>query len=346
MRIPLISTCTRSTEREKKYMAKVKVADRLMLDQEEKKEVVWEFYNNLLGTAREREFTLDLPSFHPGTQLDLEGLNQIITEEEVWNTIKSLPADKAPGPDGFTGRFYKIAWPIIKGDFMAAINRLMQGDVSRLSLLNSAYITLLPKSTEALELKDYRPISLIHSFAKIIMKLLANRLASKLPQLVSLNQSAFVKGRCIHDNFILVQQMAKVLHRQKEARILLKLDISKAFDSVSWPFLLEVLQFLGFGSFWCDIMPKMFRTASTRVLVNGEPGDLIFHQRGLRQGDPLSPMLFILVMDVLNFLIKRAADLGQLLPLLRRGAGQRVSMYVDDVVLFVQPVASELTLTK
>jgi hypothetical protein len=223
----------------KNYMAKVKVDDRLVLDQEEKKEVVWEFYNNLLGTAREREFTLDLPSFNPGTQLDLEGLNQIITEEEVWDTIKSLPADKAPGPDGFTGRFYKIAWSIIKGVFMAAINRLMQGDVSRLSLLNSAYITL-PKSAEALELKDYRPISLIHSFAKIIMKLLANRLASKLPQLVSLNQSAFVKGRCIHDNFILVQQMAKVLHRQKEARILRKLDISKAFDSVSWAFLLEV----------------------------------------------------------------------------------------------------------
>jgi hypothetical protein len=66
-------------------------------------------------------------------------------------------------------------------------------------------------------------------------------------------------------------------------------------------------------------MAKMFRTASTRVLVNGEPGDLILHQRGLRQGDPLSPMLFILVMDVLNFLIKRAADLGLLLPLLRRG---------------------------
>lgn len=128
---------------------------------------------------------------------------------------------------------------------MAAVCRVMQGDVNRLFLHNSAYITLLPKSPDALEIKDFRPISLIHSFTKIVSKLLANRLAGKLPSLVSNSQSAFIKGRCIHDNFILVQQTAKTLHRQKEPRILLKLDITKAFDSVPWPFLLEVLRFLG-----------------------------------------------------------------------------------------------------
>ena len=87
---------------------------------------------------------------------------------------------------------------------MAAISRLMQGDVSRLYSLNSAYITLLSKNADAVDVKDFRPISLIHSFAKIVTKLLANRLAVKLPNLVSTNQSVFVKGRCIHDNFILV----------------------------------------------------------------------------------------------------------------------------------------------
>ena len=91
------------------------------------------------------------------------------------------------------------------------------------------------------------PISVVHSFAKLVTKILANRLASKLDQLVSPNQSAFTKGRFILDNFMLVQHTIKFLHQQKQARVLMKLDITKAFDSVSWPFLLEVLRNLGFG---------------------------------------------------------------------------------------------------
>jgi len=91
------------------------------------------------------------------------------------------------------------------------------------------------------------PISVVHSFAKLVTKILANRLASKLDQLVSPNQSAFTKGHFILDNFMLVQHTIKFLHQQKQARVLMKLDITKAFDSVSWPFLLEVLRNLGFG---------------------------------------------------------------------------------------------------
>jgi hypothetical protein len=191
---------------------------------------------------------------------------------------------------------------------MAVVSRLMQGDVSRPFLLNSAYVTLLPKMADAVEVKDFRSFSLVHSFTKIVMKVLANRLMMKLPSLVSCNQSAFVKGQCILDNFMLVQETAKALHRQKVPRLLLKLDTSKAFDLVSWSFLMEVLQHLGFGPAWYNILSKLLRSSSTRVLVNGEPSDLICHQRGLRQGDPLSPMLFILVIDVLNPLITKASE--------------------------------------
>jgi hypothetical protein len=171
--------------RKKNFMVKVKVGDMMSTEQEEKKEVVWDLCKNLLGNAHQRGLTLGLQNFHrPAT--NLSDLDQIITEE-VWGTIKAMPSDKIPGPYGYTGWLYKATWQVIKGDFMAAINRLLQGDVARLYLLNSAYITLLPKKTEAIEVKDYQPISLVHNFAKVATKILANLLAPKLSNLVSTN---------------------------------------------------------------------------------------------------------------------------------------------------------------
>jgi len=97
-----------------------------------------------------------LTAFHRAG-IDLSILEEPFTEEEIWATIQSLPADRVPGPDGFTGRFYKTCWPIIKSDFITAIVFLQQGDARKLELLNSAYLTLIPKKVEALEAKDFRP---------------------------------------------------------------------------------------------------------------------------------------------------------------------------------------------
>ena len=164
--------------------------------------------------------------------------------------------------------------------------------------------------------------------------------------MVAANQSAFIRGRCIHDNFILVQQTVKVLHRQNMPSLFLKLDISKAFDSVSWAFLLEVLSHLGFGMTWCNMVSNLLYTSTTRIMLNGEPGGVIQHQRGLRQGDPLSPVLFILVMDVLNSIIVKGEEDGLLQPLSRRISGQRLSLFADDVALFTRPVEEDLQVTK
>lgn len=143
---------------------------------------------------------------------------------------------------------------------------------------------------------------------------MANRLEEKQLELVSSNQSAFVKGRSSHDNFLMVQQTTKVIHKKNIPRVLLKLVIGMVFDLVLWSFLLEVLSYLGFRPLWCNIFVKLLCSFSICLLVNG---DLICYQCGLRQGDPLSPMFLILVMDVLDSLFLRANDRGLLQPLLR-----------------------------
>jgi hypothetical protein len=125
---------------------------------------------------------------------DLSGLEEIFTEDEVWRVIRDLPLDRAPGPDVFIGIFYQKAWPIIKQDIMAAILKLFVGDGRGFGKLNQALITLIPKKPDAILVGDYRPISLVHSFSKLFSKLLANRLKFRLGELVSSNQSVFVRG--------------------------------------------------------------------------------------------------------------------------------------------------------
>jgi hypothetical protein len=202
--------------------------------------------------------------------------------------------------------------------------------------LNSVYITLLPKPQPTLYAKDYQTISLVHSFAKLITKVLANRLASRLHGMVLSNQSAFIKGRFIQDNFMLMQQISRFLHQQKQSRFLFKLDIFKALDSISWAFLLKVMK-MSFNTIWCDMISGLLATSSTQILLNGVPGDFIVHQRGLRQGDPLSHMLFILVMDILSRLIEKTSRDGHLQPLSSKQLRHRISLYGDDAVVFLKP---------
>jgi hypothetical protein len=172
---------------------------------------------------------------------------------------------------------------------MAAILKLAVGDGRGFSKLNKSLITLIPKRPDAIEVGNYRPISFVHSFGKLFSKLITNRFRNRLGELVSANQSAFVRGRCLHDNFLLVRQVARKINARKKKGVFLKLDIARAFDSLSWPFLFQVLRQLGFGQMWLGWIGFLLYTASVRVLVNGVPGRMINLVGGLRQGEPTSP---------------------------------------------------------
>jgi hypothetical protein len=219
--------------KKRNFISYLECEGRTVASHEEIQEVLDDFFYNLLGSNVQRPFSLNLIACHRDA-IDLSSLEAPFSEKEVRDTIGVLPSDKAPGPDGFTGKFYKCCWHIIKSDMIAALNSLHQGNAHKLGMLNSAYLALLPKSDVALSARDFRPISLIHSFAKLVTKMLANRLGPYLQELVASNQSAFVRGRSIHgsihDNFMLVQQSIKSLHKKRVSSLFLKLDISKAFD--------------------------------------------------------------------------------------------------------------------
>jgi hypothetical protein len=213
-------------------------------------------------------------------------------------------------------------------------------------MVNDSIITLIPKNPGALALKDFRPISLIHLVRKLFSKVLSTRLAPRLGSLIHPSQSAFIRGRVIQDNFWYVHSATKLLHARKKSSLLLKVDISRAFDSVAWPFLLEVMQHISFSLKWTDWMSTLLSTASTRVCLNDTQGDRICHAQGLRQGDPILPMLFMLVMEVLDALIHKADEWDLFSRLRVQSVRHHTSLYADDFIMFTSPTLTDLQLCR
>lgn len=141
---------------------------------------------------------------------------------------------------------------------------------------------------------------------------------------------------------MLVQRTSCCLHALRKPTALVKLDISKAFDTIQWPLLLEILEQIGFGAWWRAWICGILSTSTTKIAVNGVPGETIFNFYDLRHGDPISPMLFILCMEPLHKLFLKATAAGILTPLARSGLKQRVSMFAHDVIIFLKPLRTNL----
>lgn len=311
------------------------------LSHEQKENLLHQHYSEHFGRPTQRECTLNWEELGLFRH-DLAHLEDLFSEEEVQGVVSDIAADKAPGPDGFIGAFLKKSWHVIKGDLMQALNFFYEQHDQHFSHLNSAHILLIPKKADAKRVEDYSPISLSHCFGKLVSKLLAGRLAPELDGLVSRAQSAFIKRRSIQDNFLYTQNLVRALHRGKKAGLFLKLDIAKAFDSVRWDYLMEVLQQLGSGAKWRSWVSILLSSCTSTVLLNGARGEWFKHHTGLRQGDPLSPMLFILAMEPLSRMIEMAVRDHLISPLPVRGAKLRISLFADDAALFLNPVKEEV----
>jgi hypothetical protein len=167
--------------------------------------------------------------------------------EEVKQAVWDCDGSKAPGPDGFTFSFYKKAWNLISSDIFVMVKEFFRtGKLPK--GIGSSFVTLIPKTKGSCRFSQFRPISLIHGLYKIVAKLLSTRLRSILPDVISVNQSAFIAGRQIRDGFMIANEVVHAIRSKKDHGFLLKVDFHKGFDSILWEHIDSTMGYMGFGS--------------------------------------------------------------------------------------------------
>jgi hypothetical protein len=222
-----------------------------------------------------------------------------------------MPTDKAPRPDGFNDLFLKKCWDIIKGDVYNPCQEFYNGTIDT-KPLNNAFIMLVRKINTLTTINDFRPISFINCLTKIITKILGSRLQQDIIPLVHLNQYGFIKTRIIQDCLVWAFECIHQCHHSRREIVILKLDFTKAFDTIEHTTIIQMMQQLGFSAKWAAWVHQILSSATTSVLLNGVPGKNINYQRGVRKGDPFSPLLFVLAVDLLQSIINRAHQQGLL----------------------------------
>uniref|UniRef100_A0A2N9IUI4 Reverse transcriptase domain-containing protein n=1 Tax=Fagus sylvatica TaxID=28930 RepID=A0A2N9IUI4_FAGSY len=223
-----------------------------------------------------------------------------------------------------------------------------ESEIVHVVSLNATFISLIPKKHGAGKIKDFRPISLVGGMYKIIAKLLVNRLSVVLGDIISPSQNAFVKGRQILDSVLIANECLDSRLKANVPGVLCKLDLEKAYDHVNWEFLLYLLRRCGFSEKWRRWIYFCISSVRFSILVNGSPCGFFPSTRGLRQGDPLSLMLFVIVMEALSRLIDKAIGAGMI-------SGFSVSrdnhapslishlLFADDTLIFCEATSDHLS---
>ncbi|XP_065855885.1 uncharacterized protein [Euphorbia lathyris] len=307
--------------------------------------VVRSYFEKVYQTSERIDF--DAISFLPvkiSANMNAD-LTQNFTFEEFTVAINQMHPGKSPGPDGLNSGFFQQYWKLIGKDILTACaGWLAMGEFP--PQLNNTIVTLIPKCEKPRRMLDLRLISLCNVLYKLIAKVLANRLKLILPEVITENQSAFVPGRSLIDN---VQVAFELLHYMKrknrgvKGEVALKIDISKAYDRVDWNFLREVMRRMGFCEQWVSWMMLCVSTVSYSFAVNSEIVGPVKPGRGLRQGDPLSPYLFLLCAEVLSQMINKAEIEGKIMGCRICAGAPSIThlLFADDSFLFFKATEEE-----
>ncbi|RVW41080.1 LINE-1 reverse transcriptase-like [Vitis vinifera] len=324
-----------SAHRRNNAMGSIKVNGEWLVEEQEVKEGIVNSFQQLL--TEDMAWQADIGNIQMGciSQQDAECIEVPFVENEIHSALMEMNGDKAPGPDGFSVAFWQNAEEIME------MFKEFHEHSTFVRSLNNTFLVLIPKKSGAEDLGDFRPISLLGGLYKLLAKVLANRLKRVIGKVVSSAQNAFVMGRQILDASLIANEVIDSWQKRKEKGLICKLDIEKAYDSINWNYLMKVLQKMGFGNKWVGWMWSCVSSAKFSILVNGVPAGFFPSSRGLRQGDPLSPYLFVMGMEILDVLIRRAVEGGYLSGCnIRDGSSTSLHIshlfFIDDTIVFCE----------
>ncbi|GKV11938.1 hypothetical protein SLEP1_g23150 [Rubroshorea leprosula] len=233
-------------------------------------------------------------------KLDKKGENSLLTHIDIVE-------GEAPGLDSFNFRFMKSMWDDIKTEVIGFVKEFQeQGRLVRGS--NASFIVLIPKTENPQTIEEYRPISLIGVMYKVIAKLLASRLCKVLHKIIGEQQMAFIKGRQLVDGVVIANEVIDEAKRRRKKSFVFKVDFEKAYDKVYWNFIDYMLDRMAFSATWRRWIQECLKSSMVSILINGSPTRQFPVTKGIRQGDPLSPFLFLIVVEGLNGLMTVAID--------------------------------------
>ena len=273
------------------------------------------------------------------SQADKTELLRCFSAGEVEKAVRCMGKFKAPGPDGYQPVFYQECWEVVGESVVKLVLEFFETSVLP-SRLNDALVVLLPKVGKPEKITQFRPISLCNVLFKIITKTMVERLKPLMTNLIGPAQASFIPGRVSTDNIVFVQEAVHSMRRKKGVKgwMLLKLDLEKAYDRIRWDYLEDTLISAGFPEVWVRWIMCCVSGPEMSLLWNGERTDSFKPLRGLRQGDPLSPYLFVLCMERLCHLIERSIDNKQWKPISLSQGGPKLShiCFADDLILFAE----------
>ncbi|PKI46345.1 hypothetical protein CRG98_033240 [Punica granatum] len=303
-------------------------------------------FSNLFSTTQPT-YQNDFHSLFPSTIPHNEALSlcTIPDDLEIQRAVFAIGALRSPGPDGLPAIFYHKFWKVIGGDTISAVRSFFGGKYL-LKSHNHSHIALIPKGDRTATVHNYRPISLCNVFYKIISKILASRLKPLLSNLISPFQSAFVSNKNISENTVIAHEVMHFLnhHRGKDHFVAIKIDMEKAFDRLEWPILLETMKNLGFHDTWIHWISQCISTVSYSVVINGKLYGFLKPSCGIRQGDPLSPFLFLLATEALSRLLSKEEASGNIHGIkIGRGCPAFTHLlFADDLFLFAKATDQNL----
>ena len=260
-----------------------------------------------------------------------------ITMKECFNSINELPNNKSPGSDGMSTEFYKFFWDDIKVFLLESFDYSFENNLLSLDQ-RRAVLTLIPKTGKDIRyLKNWRPISLLNTDYKILAKILANRIQKVMSCIVNNDQAGYIKGRNIGDNIRTMLDILEITNEKTDAGLMVLIDFEKAFDTISWSFLYETLMFFNFGNTFIKYIKLLYSKPLCCVSNNGYHSEFFQNTRGIRQGCPISALLFLLCVEVLAINIRENKEIKGII---LGNTEIKITQFADDTCLYLNGTSS------